>query len=336
MGYIREIGVYLPENKLTNEDINKDHPEWSVEKISKKTGIFERSISSPNEFASDLGYKAALNLFNKGVDKNEIDYLIFCTQSPDYLIPTTACILQERLGLSNDIAAIDINMGCSGYLYGLSLAEGIIASNQAENVLLITAETYTKLINPNDKSNKTIFGDGATATLITNNTDGNKVGEIGKFSFYTDGRGYDKLIVKNGGIKYKEIQGEDVLNEEGVYIKNDDYLYMDGKAVFEFTAFKVPPAINKILEKNNCDLESVDLFIFHQANAFMMDFMRKKCKIPKNKFHVYIERQGNTVSSTVPLALNDAISHGLVKKGSKILLIGFGVGLSISGTIIDF
>ena len=337
MAFISEIAHFLPEYVLSNHQINLEHPEWSADKISSKTGIFNRHISNENEFSSDLGIKAAQKLFEKNnTIKNNVDFLIFCTQSPDFLIPTTACILQDKLSLNSNIGAIDINMGCSGYLYGLSYANGIIVSGQAKNVLLITSETYSKLINPQDKSNKTIFGDGATASLISEQPNTHMSGAIQKFSFYTQGSGYDKLMVKNGGIKHKHLTAKDEFDIDGNYIKNDDYLFMDGKAVFHFTSFKVPPFIDKLLISNNLDLNSIDLFIFHQANVFMMNFIRKRCKIPQDKFHIFIENCGNTVSSSVPLALEDALMKKKINKGSKVLLAGFGVGLSISGTIIQF
>ena len=206
MAFVSGIAHFLPEYVLSNHQINLEHPEWSADKISSKTGIFNRHISNENEFSSDLGIKAAQKLFEKNnTIKDSIDFLIFCTQSPDFLIPTTACILQDKLGLNSNIGAIDINMGCSGYLYGLSYAKGLILSGQAKNVLLITSETYSKLINPQDKSNKTIFGDGATASLISKKPNTHMSGAIQKFSFYTQGSGYDKLMVKNGGIKHKHL-----------------------------------------------------------------------------------------------------------------------------------
>jgi 3-oxoacyl-[acyl-carrier-protein] synthase-3 len=335
--YLSAIECFLPEATLSNEQINLEHPEWSADKISKKTGIYNRHIAASNEFSSDLGFNAAVKLFDNNPDmKAKVDYLIFCTQSPDYMIPTTACILQDRLGLSKNIGAIDINMGCSGYIYGLSYAKGIINSEQAKTVLLITAETYTKHIHSKDKKNKTIFGDGATASIISSESLGDFNGAIEKFSFYTDGSGFDKLILKNKGNRFENAQSEDIYDEKGEFVKNDDNLFMDGRAVFEFTSFKVPPLIQSVLTVNNINLEDIDLFIFHQANAFMMDFIRKRCKIPKDKFFVFLQDCGNTVSSTIPIALKEAIDQDRVPKGSKVLLVGFGVGLSAGSTLIKF
>lgn len=336
-GYLNAIEYYLPEKTLSNEQINIEHPEWSADKISSKTGIFNRHLSQKNEFSSDLGLKAATRLFEAIPEiRNKIDYLIFCTQSPDYLIPTTACIMQDKLELNKNIGAIDINMGCSGYIYGLSYANGLISSGQASNVLLITAETYTKYIHKLDKNNKTIFGDGASASLISKQSDNRLSGAIGKFSFYTDGSGYDKLIVKNSGIRYRDIKAKEELNTDGTLIKSDKNLFMDGRAIFEFTSFKVPPMVESVLKKNSLKLEDIDLFIFHQANAFMMNYMRKRCKIPEEKFFIFLEDCANTVSSTIPIALLEAQKQNKISKNKKVLLAGFGVGLSIAGTVIEF
>jgi 3-oxoacyl-[acyl-carrier-protein] synthase-3 len=201
--------------------------------------------------------------------------------------------------------------------------------------LLITAETYSKYINSLDKSNKTIFGDGASAAIISKNNIGIS-GAIKKFSFYTDGFGYDKLIVKNGGLRNKNGRGLDVFDEDGNFIYNDSNLFMDGKAIFDFTAFNVPRIVDSIIIKNDLTIGDIDLFIFHQANIFMIDFIRKRCKIPEEKFFIFVENCANTVSSTIPIAIKEAIGQNRIQRGSKVLLIGFGVGLSIAGTIVDY
>ncbi len=260
---IKAISYYLPDGRLTNEDINEDFPEWDIEKISSKTGIKQRSISKSDEFASDMAISAANKLFvEHSIDKNKIDFLLYCTQSPDYFLPTTACIIQNKLGLRTTIGALDFNLGCSGFVYGVSLAKGLISGGMANNVLLITSETYSKFINPKDKSNKTIFGDAAAATLVSNE-DG--ICSIGDFVFGTDGSGADNLIVRNGGIRNLTGKGSDVIDEYG-NVKNDDNLYMNGTEIFNFTSDSIPKLTESILNKTKLSLENIDLFIFHQAN----------------------------------------------------------------------
>lgn len=323
---IKAISYYLPEKILSNELINEEFPEWGIEKISLKTGINSRRISAEDEFSSDMGVKVAEQLFlEHNINKSDIDFLLFCTQSPDYFLPTSACIIQERLGLSTTIGALDFNLGCSGFVYGLSLAKGLIAGGMAKNVLLITSETYTKFIHPSDKSNKTIFGDGAAATVISAN-DG--FCSIGDFIFGTDGKGAENLIVKQGGMRYPvSKENENIIDEYG-NVRNDKNLFMNGTEIFNFTSESVPKLILALLEKCKLTVDQIDLFIFHQANKYMLNHLRKKIHIPEDKFFIAMEHCGNTVSSTIPIALYEAQKQGKVIAARNIVLAGFGVGYS--------
>ncbi len=335
--YINGVSYYLPEKELTNNELSELYPEWSVEKISEKTGIYSRHIAAEDEFAGDMALIALNRLIAEyNIEKSKIDYLILCTQSPDYSLPTTACIIQNKAELPKKCGAIDINLGCSGYIYGLGLAKGLICTGQAKNIIFLTAETYSKIIHPKDKSNRTIFGDGASATLITSEPGyEDYCAKIGNFSYGTDGSGFNHLIVKNSGIKRQDINYDDVHDEDGKFVSNDDYLFMNGREIFNFTAFEVPPLINRTLENNSTNRDAISMFIFHQANAYMLDFVRKRCKIPESKFYISIKDVGNTVSSTIPLALKRFVSENKHQKGDKLLLAGFGVGLSMGGVIIE-
>ncbi|MEO8533523.1 MAG: ketoacyl-ACP synthase III, partial [Flavobacterium sp.] len=301
---IKAISYYLPESVLSNDLINQEFPEWGIEKISSKTGINARHISAKDEFSSDMAVKAAEKLFAEhNIDRSEIDFLLFCTQSPDYFLPTTACIIQEKLGLETTIGALDFNLGCSGFVYGLSLAKGLIAGEMAKNVLLITSETYSKFIHHKDKSNKTIFGDAAAATLITSEKG---FCSLGHFVFGTDGKGAENLIVKQGGMRFPvSDKNEDIVDEFG-NVRNDKNLFMNGSEIFNFTGEFVPKLTEAILEKSNLAQEDIDLFVFHQANKYMLNYLRKKIKIPEEKFFIAMEDCGNTVSSTIPIALYEA------------------------------
>ncbi|QSB25943.1 ketoacyl-ACP synthase III [Flavobacterium sp. CLA17] len=323
---IKAISYYLPESVLSNDLIHQEFPEWGIEKISTKTGINARHISAKDEFSSDMAVKAAEKLFAEhNIDKSEIDFLLFCTQSPDYFLPTTACIIQEKLGLETTIGALDFNLGCSGFVYGLSLAKGLIAGEMAKNVLLITSETYSKFIHPKDKSNKTIFGDAAAATLITSE---NGFCTLGNFIFGTDGKGAENLIVKQGGMRFPvSDQNEDIVDEFG-NVRNDKNLFMNGAEIFNFTGEFVPKLTEAILEKSNLAKEDIDLFVFHQANKYMLNHLRKKIKIPEEKFFIAMEDCGNTVSSTIPIALYEAQKQGKVADSKNLILAGFGVGYS--------
>ncbi len=323
---------YIPATKITNKDLSECFPEWNPDKISSKTGIFERGICAIDEFASDLAINAAKSLFNKhNIKLEEIDFLLYCTQSPDYFLPTTSCIIHSELSLPNNCGALDFNLGCSGFVYGLSLANGLIKSGSAKKVLLITSETYSKYIHVNDKSNRTIFGDGASATLICETLEEG----ILNFVFGTDGKGAQNLIVKTGGLKYKN-PTFNVLYNEGEFIRSDDHLFMNGQEIFKFTTEEVPLIVNNCLIKNGVFISDIDLFIFHQANKYMLDYIKRKISIPDEKFFVFLEKTGNTVSSTIPIAINEAIKMGKLKRGMKLMLVGFGVGYSSSAIILNF
>lgn len=327
--HIKAISYYLPTAELTNEKFNEEFPEWSVEKIATKVGISTRHIAASNETAGDMATQAANKLFEEhGIDKSAIDFVKLCTQSPDYHLPSTACIIQNRLGLSTACGAFDINLGCSGYEYELAIAKGLILGGIAKNVLLLTAETYTKYIHPKDKGNRTIFGDAATATLVS--TEG--FAKIGEFSLGTDGGGAENLIVRTGCSRNPD-KVDDLSIDENGNPRGSDYLFMDGKAIFDFTADAVPVMVEDCLNKNHLKLEDMGLVVFHQANKYMINYLRKLLDIDKDRFYVFMENVGNTVSSTIPIALCEAKKEDRLH--GKVLIAGFGVGLSWGATILD-
>lgn len=331
---IKALEYYLPETRLTNDQISLENPEWSIEKISSKTGIISRPIVSEGITSSDLAFCAARKLIEEnGIEKGQIDFLLFCTQSPDYFLPTSACILQERLKLPKSIGALDYNLGCSGYVYGLSLAKSLIVAKMARNVLLLTGETYSKFINKKDKNCRSLFGDGASATLVSNDSG---IASIRDFCFGTDGEGAENLIVKNGAFRHRSLNGYDITGDNNEYIKNDNSLYMNGNEIFKFTSKVIPKLINETVEKNDLKIEDIDLFIFHQANKYMLDFIRKVLNIPKERFYIYLENVGNTVSSTIPIAIKNAVGEERIKKGNNILVAGFGVGYSYGATVLEY
>lgn len=325
--FIKDIAYFLPDNIINNSSIVAEFPEWSVAKIADKVGILSRRVSG-NYTATDMAVLAAEKLFSKNqAERNHIDFVLFCTQSPDYKLPSSACIIQDRLGIQNGCGALDFNLGCSGYVYGLALAKGLLQGGIAKNVLLLTADTYTHYIHPKDKGNRTIFGDAATATLISSTG----FAEIGDFVLGTDGSGADHLIVKTGGAKYPEKKDDLVFDENGNPISSD-YLFMNGSEIFLFTIQKVPKMIRDVLLKNHLQKDDVRLYVFHQANKYILEHLRKKIDIPEEQFFLNIQDIGNTVSSTIPIALCDAKEQELLH--GPVLLAGFGVGFSWGGTII--
>ncbi len=331
---ISKIAYAFPNKILDNKTLADLYPNWTAEKIYIKTGIRERRVCEDYETAADLAEKASRKLFTvNDVDSSSIDFILLVTQSPDYFLPTTACTLQHRLGLPSRVGALDINLGCSGFIYGLSVAKGLIVSGIAHNVLLLTAETYSKHLHPMDKSVRTIFGDGAAATLVTESAQSG----VSEFVLGTDGSGFDKLIVPAGGFRLKRnactaLERED---DSGNF-RSQEHLYMDGAEIFSFTINTVPKTVNETLVKNNMSLDEVDLFVFHQANKYMLDFLRKKCKISEEKFYMNFEDCGNTVSASIPIALARAEADGALCSGTKIMLVGFGVGLSWGAVVVTW
>lgn len=325
--YIKAIEYYLPTTILSNLQIAERFPEWPAEKIAHKIGVSNRRISASDETATDMAYKVAEKLFSAHpYMREEIDFVILCSQSVDYKLPSSACILQDRLRLRTSCGAFDINLGCSGYEYELAVAKGLISAGIASNILVLTAETYTKYIHPDDKGNLTIFGDAATATIVS--LDG--FAEIGNFTLGTDGAGADMLKIATGGARHPQKTGGEVnINGEKRW---EDYLYMDGGGIFDFTAKAVPAMVEDLLKKEGMDQSDVDLWIFHQANKYMINYLRKLIDIDKDKFFIYMEEVGNTVSNTIPIALCEAQKQG--RLAGNVLIAGFGVGLSWGATML--
>jgi 3-oxoacyl-[acyl-carrier-protein] synthase III len=324
---IKAIEYFLPKGVLTNAELAAEFTHWTADNIEQKTGINERRIAATDECSSDLGAAAAKLLFDSGVcTPRDIEYVLFCTQSPDYFLPTTACILQHRLGIPREAGALDFNLGCSGFVYGLGLAKGLIETGQVRNVLLITAETYSKFISPRDGGVRTLFGDGAAATLIGPIKNGSE-DYLGPFVHGTDGSGSAHLIVPGGALRKSRPDLEELEDSDGNF-RSEANLYMNGPEIFNFTLKVVPNVISRLLARAEKDLACVDWFVFHQANAYILEHLRKKLTIPREKFAVTLGDCGNTVSSTIPIALKKLSSSGCLKNGQSIMLVGFGVGYS--------
>lgn len=312
---IEKICSLLPNNLVTNDDIVDFMPTWTPSKISKKLGIEKRFVVSKDQTALDLAIEVCLKI-KAFVDFDSVDGLVLCTQSPEYFLPTTSCILQDKIGLKTSTACFDFNLGCSGYIYGLAIVKGLISSNVMKNVLFVTSETYSKYINIEDGSNRALFGDAATVSFITQSENES----ICSFSLGTDGSGYKNLIVENGGTR----------NLNHIHASK---LFMNGSEIFEFTNKTIPKLVNDTLIVNNLKIHQIDYFIFHQANKYMLDHLRLKLEIPQEKFLINMEESGNTVSNTIPIVLENIIND-FNFKNKTIMLIGFGVGYSWGGTII--
>lgn len=331
---IDAIEYVLPARTESIEEIAARFPNWPLERIAQKTGILARHVAGDDECASDFGVLAAERLFeNSGARRDEVDFLIFTTQTPDYLAPTTACIVQQRLGLATHIGALDINLGCSGYIYALGVAKALLETGQANRLLLITADTYSKFVHPGDRSVRALFGDAAAATLLSNRP-GESGHEIGPFLYGTDGSGAKDLIVPASGMRKRATctPVEEQTDRHG-NVRTQHNIFMNGRAIIQFTLKEVPRAIEQLCEKAGLSLDDIDAVIPHQASATVLEGIRKRLDLPQEKFVVCMEDIGNTVSCSIPIALKRAVLSGQVGPDSLVLLVGFGVGLSWGATL---
>lgn len=303
---LKYFEYYLPQKYSLKNYFKKKN--WDYKKIFNTTGIKFIRKTKPNVSSFDLALKASKKILKK-FPKNKIDGIIFISQSPETNLPSTACKLQYFLNLKKDLISFDINQGCSGFIYGLSVANALIQNKEAKNILIICSDTYTKYINPDDRTNYPIFSDGASAIIISDS----QKSEFVDFQYHTAGEGYADLCVD----------------------KNST-LFMNGKKVLMFTMNEVPKIIQKILKKNKINLKNIDYFIFHQASKVVLDNLSRKIGIDKKKFYFDISKIGNTVSSTVPIAFFQLIKNKKIKRGDIILIAGYGVGLSIAVSILKF
>ncbi|MGC6444169.1 MAG: ketoacyl-ACP synthase III [Rubripirellula sp.] len=319
------IAVHLPERVETNEMLAEQYPRWDLELIAEKTGIRRRHIAAENETASDLAVMASEKLFAEhDIKREEIDFVLLCTQTPDYPLPTTSCLIQDRLGLSTRCGALDFNLGCSGYVYGLAMADGLIQSGAAKKILLLTAETYSKYIDAEDRSLRTIFGDGATATLLTASPQKSLWG----FQFGSDGSGGDMLLVSDGGGR---------LEQDAIKPRHrkrwKSRLYMDGPSLINFTVEAIPHLVDEILTQNGLQDSDIDHYLFHQATWKMLDQLRSRMDVHEDRLPIELADIGNTVSCTIPILIDRMRAKDRFKPDSNNMLVGFGVGLSWAGCL---
>lgn len=330
-----KISYYLPETIVSNNDLGAFYSDWDSARVFDQTGIERRHYAFESETASDLAVKACEKLFSEyGIDRNTVDFLILVTECSDYKLPATACIVQDRLGLKKSCGAFDINMGCSGFTYALSVAKGFLVSNSALKILVVTSECLSKYIHNEDKGLRTIVGDAAAACLV----DKASAAKIGNFVFGTDGGGYKDIIIEAGGerLPVSDATKEKIKNPYGEGFITRENLIMNGINVFTFAITSMPGVINDILLKNDTTMDSVDFYVFHQANKTILEYLRRKTKAPAEKFYINMRETGNTSSCTIPLALKMAEDEGALKAGMKTMILGFGVGLSWCGTIIEW
>ncbi|HWB96801.1 MAG TPA: ketoacyl-ACP synthase III [Bryobacteraceae bacterium] len=323
---IAGIASAVPEQVATLADAARLFGGEDALRVSESTGIKTRHIAPPGLCASDLCLEAAERLLRDlNWSRDSIDVLIYLSQSPDYLIPATSCCLHGRLHLPKTCAAFDIGLGCSGYVYGLWVAASLLASRSCRRVLLLVGEIASRGLSPYDRAVAMLFGDAGTATALE--SDPNAAGMF--FTLGTDGTGYRYLIVPAGGHRqrHSESTGRRTAGEDGVIRCGED-LYMNGPEVFAFTLREVPSMIRRLLSAAGWTPETVDAFVMHQANRFILQHIAKKLRVPEEKMVLAMEDYGNTSSASVPLALSHALRQRLGRGDANVVLAGFGVGFS--------
>lgn len=331
---ITAIAYATGEEKLTSSELASRFGVEAMKKVEGISGILQRKVAGKNICASDLAVKSTELLFEKNPSlRDEIDLLIFATQTPDYLMPTTACIMQDRLRLKKSCATFDINLGCSQFPYAIATAMSWINSGLAKKALVITADTPSKLIHPLDKSAVSLFGDAAASIIIEPT---NKKSFIG-FEFGTDGSGFENLICKTSAMRHPRTSEDEIeKQDDDGNIRSNANMFINGFAIFAFAYKAIPETITKLLQKNSLTIDDIDLFVFHQAGEMMVSSAAKRLKIPPSKVYFKMHDIGNCGGASVPIALADAVRNGRLKSGMRVAICAFGVGLSWGASIIDW
>lgn len=325
---IAAVATYLPKTVLDNDELSRIFPIWTSAQIEEKLGIRERRLAGSDETVSDMATNAARALFEQNdIDPASIDFVIMCSQTPDHPIPGPSFSVHERLALGKAVGALDVTLGCSGYVYCLSLAAGLIAAGSARRVLLLTADTYSKILHPGDRSVRPLFGDGATASLIE--VDMCEGSRIGPFVFGTDGAGSRYLTQEAGGTRLPCSPETALTRKDAAGVeRSTDTLSMNGPAIVSFTHREIPRNFDALLEKSGWRRDDIDYVVAHQANSFVLNSLAKKMNIAGDRLPHRFSMTGNTVSSTIPIALAALHEEGKLPRGTRLVLLGFGVGLS--------
>ncbi|MGE3975624.1 MAG: 3-oxoacyl-ACP synthase III family protein [Bdellovibrionales bacterium] len=330
---IKAISSYLPQTTLTNQVLAKQNPNWDMDSVVAKAGVVSRHIAGADETSFDMAARACDQLIKEiGIDKNSIDGIIFCTQSPDYIMPPNSHLIHKHLGLTDRVIAFDLNLACSGFVYALALCHSLIHSKMASNVLLITSETYSKFIHPSDRSSRVLFGDGAAVTLVTGaETKGFIDSELS-----SHGDGFEKFYIPAGGMRCPKSQATSTeTTDRNGNVRSLENIHMDGLGVWSFINSVVPKQIKRVLEKNKLSIPDIDQFIFHQASQMTIDSLIKSLDLQERQVFINLSQLGNTVSASIPLAFKQAQEQGVIKENQKIILCGFGVGFSYATVLLE-
>lgn len=329
---LRAVSSHIPEKEIPIDSYVDFFGEKKVKRLKRSTGVEFVHVVSPEETASDLCVKAAENLFEKEkISRDSIDGIVFVSISPDYRAPGTAGILQDRLGLSEDVVAVDLTFGCSGYIYGLYEAGMLIKAGGCKRVLLCAGDTQSLLVNENDRSMKMLVGDAGTVSIIEAGQDS------WEFYFKTVGSGFQNLIIPAGGCRHPSTEAtrKERVDADG-NVRRDVDLYMNGGEVMKFALSEVPVAVDTLCEEVGVEKEQINLFAFHQPNKLILDYLKNLIGIPDEKAPVGLRHVGNTASASIPVLLTTLAANGYDYSSAKdVIACGFGIGLSIGATHVN-
>ena len=330
---IEEIASCLPERVVTNDDLRREHPAWEMQAVEARAGVARRHVAAEGETALDLAARACQKLFAARPEaRGLLDAILFCTQSPDYPMPPNACVLHGLLDLPEEVFALDYTLACSGYPYGLALAQGLALSGAARNILLVTADTYSKLIHPDDRSARVLFGDAAAVTWLRAVDSGGCLLDI---MSATAGKDYEKFIIPAGGCRTPRCAATAApVQDDSGNVRTLETIRMDGMGILNFVNSRVVRQVRAILSRNRLGVEDIRLFVFHQASKLALDSLTRLLRIPPEKVYCNLAELGNTASASIPIALEQARAEGRVSRGDKVLISGFGVGLSWSTALL--
>jgi 3-oxoacyl-[acyl-carrier-protein] synthase-3 len=331
---IEDISCALASRRLSNDELRAEYPGWDFDRLEARTGVNSRYVAAPGETALDFAMRACEQLAAKGrLVTADVGAVIFCTQTPDYIMPPNACLLHGKLGLSPDVLAFDINLACSGYIYGLQLATSLIQSGAVNRVLLATADTYSRYIHPGDRATRCLFGDGGAVSILAPSPDGRGIRAI---RCGTAGKHFNKFFIPAGGMRTeRSAETAQETTDRSGNVRSAEHIVMDGIGVLSFFNATVPCSVKELLAQNRLSIDDIDLFVFHQASQVALDSLRMALKIPREKMVYDLLETGNLVSASIPVALSHALESGQAKPGQLALLCGFGVGLSWGTALVD-
>lgn len=332
---IEGISFRLGDVEVSNYQLEKENPDWEMSKVVERAGVIKRFVAAEDQTALDLSFESSKDLLaSLNLQATDIDALLYCTQSPDYLLPPNSSLLHGLLEMSNKVMAFDISHACSGFIYALGIANSLIKSNAASRVLLVTADTYSKYIHPADRSIRPLFGDAAASTIISASS---KM-FIKDIIFGTSGKHADRFILKNGGSRNgpRLFTSENESKAATGIISANDYISMNGIGILSFFNHTIPHSVRELLQRNNKTLDDVECFVFHQASLLALEGIAKNLKIPSSKMIIDLAETGNLVSASIPVALKRVLAERSFKSGDLLVLCGFGVGLSWGTALIEF